>query len=290
MGAWGTAIFSDDVADDIRSEYNSLLSVGASDEEATSIIFNMYYFDECEGTEDEPIFWFALALAQWKKGRLTEDIRDAAIEFINIGDDLERWNIKGAEKDYEKRKKVLENLRETLLSPMPERKKVRKPTVIISPWKPGDVLCYQLNHEKIKGEKYYGKYVLLRVLKVLRNPFSVLKQDEYFQERILFGLYDWSGDKPPTYDITNNLEYIPLQDYEDMVLGRRYGNCGMLSWWAKRELKERNITVIGNDASYADNIPKFFRIGLTECPMYHFENIDIFLNQALLDFSKTNNK
>ncbi|CAM3052800.1 hypothetical protein HAHI6034_12945 [Hathewaya histolytica] len=290
MGAWGTAIFSDDVADDIRSEYNSLLSVGATDEEATSIIFNMYYFDECEGTEDEPIFWFGLALAQWKKGRLTKDIRDAAIDFIDSGEDLERWNIKGAEKDYEKRKKVLENLRETLLSPMPERKKVRKPTVIISPWKPGDVLCYQLNHEKIKGEKYYGKYVLLRVLKILRYPFSVLKQDEYFEEKVLFALYDWSGDEIPTSDITKYLEYIPLRDYEDIVLGRMYSNCGRLSWWSKRELKDKNITVIGHDSSYEDHIPKFFKTGETEYSMYHFENIEIFLNQALLDFSKMNSK
>ncbi|CAM3053028.1 hypothetical protein HAHI6034_12940 [Hathewaya histolytica] len=289
MGVWGTAIFSDDVADDIRSEYNRLLSVGASDEEATSIIFNMYYFDECEGTEDEPIFWFALALAQWKKGRLTKDIRDTAINFIDSGEDLERWNIKGAEKDYEKRKKVLKNLKETLLSPMPERKKVRKPTVIISPWKPGDVLCYQLNNEKIKGEKYYGKYVLLRVLKVLKKPFSVIKQEEYFQEDILFALYDWVGDKPPISDITKELEYIPLKDFDDIVLGRMYSNCGNL-WWSKRELKEKNITVIGNDSSYENNIPKFFRTHITEYSMYHFENIDIFLNQALLDFSKMNSK
>ncbi|VTQ88092.1 hypothetical protein [Hathewaya histolytica] len=268
MGAWGTAIFSDDTADDIRSEYNSLLSVGATDEEATSIIFNMYYFDECEGTEDEPIFWFALALAQWKKGRLTEDIRDAAIKFIDIGDDLERWNIKGAEKDYEKRKKVLKNLKETLLTPMPERKKVRKPTVIISPWKPGDLISYQLNHESIKGEKYYGKYVLLRVLEVIRDPISVVKQDEYFQDSIIFGLYNWVGD-------------------EDIVSGGMYNNRGMLSWWSKRELKDKNITVIGNDPSYENTIPEFFKTG---CPMYHFENIDIFLNEALLNFSKMNSQ
>lgn len=290
MGACETAIFSDDVADDIRSEYNSLLSVGASDEEATSIIFNMYYFDECEGTEDEPIFWFALALSQWKKGRLTKEIRDAAIQFIDSGEDLERWNIKGAEKDYEKRKKVLENLRETLLSPMPERKKIKKPTVIISPWKPGDVICYQLNHEKIKEEKYYGKYVLLRVLKVFREPFSVIKQDEYFEEDILFGLYDWAENEPPAGDITKELEYIPLKDFHDIVLGRMYSNCGRLSWWSKRELKEKNITVIGNDSSYENNIPKFFKTNITEYTMYHFENIDIFLNQALLNFSKMNNK
>lgn len=289
MGAWGPAIFSDDVAADIRGEYNSLLSVGANDEEATSIIFNMYYFDECEGTEDEPIFWFALALAQWKKGRLTKEIRDAAIQFIDSGEDLERWDIKGAEKDYEKRKKVLENLRETLLSPMPERKKIKKPTVIISPWKPGDVLCYQLNLESIKEEKYYGKYVLLRVLKVLRKPFSVIKQDEYFQEDILFALYDWVGDEPPEGDITKELEYIPLEDFEDIVLGRIYGNCGNL-WWTKRQLKDKNITVIGNDPSYENNVPKFFKTHITEYSMYHFENIDIYLNKALLNFSKMNNK
>ncbi|CAM3013869.1 hypothetical protein HAHI6034_11545 [Hathewaya histolytica] len=81
-----------------------------------------------------------------------------------------------------------------------------------------------------------------------------------------------------------------MDDHEDIVLGRMYSNCRRLSWWSKRELKDKNITVIGNDASYADNIPKFFKTGETEYSMYHFKNIDIFLNQALLDFSKMNSK
>ena len=33
MAAWGTAIFSDDIAADVRNEYNALLSIGKNDEQ-----------------------------------------------------------------------------------------------------------------------------------------------------------------------------------------------------------------------------------------------------------------
>lgn len=35
MGTWGTAIFSDDVAEDVRDEYKLLIAYEYSDEDAT---------------------------------------------------------------------------------------------------------------------------------------------------------------------------------------------------------------------------------------------------------------
>jgi len=80
MGAWGTAIFADDLACDVRDQYYALLSMGKSDQEAYEIIMDNYKSEDLD--EDEPVFWFALALSQWRKGRLMESVKEEAIKHI----------------------------------------------------------------------------------------------------------------------------------------------------------------------------------------------------------------
>ena len=147
MGTWGPAIFSDDLACDVRDEYTVHLDEGKSGEEATKIVLQVYYPD-VRGTEEESVFWFALALTQWKKGRLLDDVRSQALSFIDNGADLKRWSEPGNEKVSKKRMTVLEKLKETLLSPMPPAKKPRQlPTKV--PVKPGDV--FEIPTEKGAG-------------------------------------------------------------------------------------------------------------------------------------------
>lgn len=166
MGAWGPAIFSDDLACDVRDEYTVHLDEGKSGEEATKIVFQVYYPD-VRGTEEESVFWFALALIQWKKGRLTDEVKGKAIEFIDNCADLKRWSEPGNEKAYKKRMAVLEKLKETLLSPMPPAKKPR-PLPTKAPVKLGDV--FEIPTEKGAGyfqcvrEGRPGKCEVIRVL------------------------------------------------------------------------------------------------------------------------------
>lgn len=67
MGAWGPAIFSYDLAADVRREYNALLSIGKSDDEAERLPIERYDGVLDRGDPDEAVFWFALALSEWKK-------------------------------------------------------------------------------------------------------------------------------------------------------------------------------------------------------------------------------
>lgn len=83
MGVWGTAIFSDDTACDIRDEYSALLISGISDEEAEEALLKGY--ESLNGTWDEPVVWLALAFCEWKKGRLSERVKKRAIEIIEVG-------------------------------------------------------------------------------------------------------------------------------------------------------------------------------------------------------------
>lgn len=283
MGAWGPGIFSDDLASDIRYEYNTLLSFNIPDEEAFKLI-KEYFFEE--GSEEEPTFWFAIALCQWNKGRLMESVKRKALE--NIEQDLLRWKQSGKEGEYKKRKKVLEEFKDKILSPMPVRKKVSKTTTVHSPWEVGDLLAFKLTNVKIKETEYYNKYVLLRVIGIHRTPVSqIIKQQDY-DDMVMFGLYNWSGEEAPSIDKLDELEYIPLNEHDDILLGHILETHGMIGW-SKKELNSRDIIVIDNDSSYENKLPDFFDTSNGICvSIYSFSNIEQWISKALKKYKITN--
>ncbi len=88
MGVWGTDLFSDDLACDIRDHYRELLENGIEDGAATRLILEKFgaYLEESEG-----IALLAFAITQSKLGRLDPDIRDRALVVLEGGADLEVW-------------------------------------------------------------------------------------------------------------------------------------------------------------------------------------------------------
>ena len=152
MGVWGTSLFSDDVACDVRDHYRELLEDGVEDSAATQQTVEQFraYLDEPEG-----IALLALAVTQSTLGRLDPDIRDRALAVIDRGADLEVWEHENP-KQLAKRRGTLEKARAQLLGPQPRRRRVRAPKRISSGLAAGDVLALSLP----------GRSVLLRVVRV----------------------------------------------------------------------------------------------------------------------------
>ena len=90
MGTWGPAIFSDDAASDLRSDYKEILASGVSDEEALERVLTDYA-DDFVDADVGPGLRIALALTLHKVGRLPDEIRDRALAAIEAGSD-ERWD------------------------------------------------------------------------------------------------------------------------------------------------------------------------------------------------------
>ena len=65
MGTWGIALFSDDLAADVRDDFKELLGDGYSPAEATDILIRQYK-DVLDDEDESPVFWLALAATQWK--------------------------------------------------------------------------------------------------------------------------------------------------------------------------------------------------------------------------------
>jgi len=140
VGVWGTALFSDDTACDIRDHYRQLLEDGVDDGAATRQTLDKFqaYFDEANG-----IALLALAVTQSKLGRLDADTRDRAIAVLDRGADLDEWE-RDNPKLVPKRRAVLDKARTQLTGVQPARKRVRPPKRASSGLAAGDVLALTL--------------------------------------------------------------------------------------------------------------------------------------------------
>lgn len=119
MGVWGTGIFQDDTACDLRDEYRQLLGDGLSDADAKAGILKAYS-SSFASADESTVAWLALAATQWRLGRLDPDSLEHALKVIDSGLDLARWSVDSGDRD--KRKAALEKLREQISSPQPAPK------------------------------------------------------------------------------------------------------------------------------------------------------------------------
>ena len=165
MGTWGPGLYQNDVSDDIKLGFIDKCKRGHTIEEATEI-FIKEYADELEDEEGAPNFWFALADIQWKYGKLLPKVRENALYHIeNI---LKNKTYNEFDKsDAKKRKKVLEDLREKLNSPMPPEKKISQYKLYKCEWKIGDTYAYPLNSEIWKNNQFYGQYLIMQKIREL---------------------------------------------------------------------------------------------------------------------------
>lgn len=111
MGAWGTGIFADDNAADLRDDCRKLIGDGATGPQATERLIAQW---APRGDPDlEPVFWLALALTQWNCGRLEARVKEEALRVIVDASAIRPW---AGGPDERKRRAVLEATRRKLES------------------------------------------------------------------------------------------------------------------------------------------------------------------------------
>jgi Domain of unknown function (DUF4259) len=112
MGTWGTGIFDDDLASDIQNEFEKALDESLTVKEATQRIIE-FYQDEMEDEDEGPIIYLALAALQLEQEELQAEVRKKALEIIESGEGLVRWE-EAKEEELVERKQVLEDLKAEL--------------------------------------------------------------------------------------------------------------------------------------------------------------------------------
>lgn len=186
MGAWGVAIFSDDLAADLRDDFRDLIGDGLTAAEATDRLM-AEYASSLDDPDEMPVFWIALAAAQWKLGRLEERTKLAALQVIDDGTDLKRWD---DPKDRVKRSVVLAKTRAELVSPQPPAKRIPRTVKEANDWQVGEMIGFRL---------LSGKWTLFRVIGHHSDQggrFAICE------------ILDWVGDPLPSPE---NIAELPIR-------------------------------------------------------------------------------
>ncbi len=162
MGSWGVELFEDDTACDVRDDYWELIEDGVADDDATRQVLE-HYREALDDDGDAAVVWLALAVSQWEIGRLSSEVRDKALAVIESGADLDRLSESGGL--VAQRRAVLDDVRERLLRPQPERKRLlRPPRRYVTNLQAGDVLSFHGSN---------GRIALLRVALIDEDRHSV---------------------------------------------------------------------------------------------------------------------
>jgi hypothetical protein len=118
MGTWGDSIFADDDAQDMYHHYRTLYNEGKEHDDVRQEMQRIFA-DEIRDSDDGPIFWFAVARAQWEFGSLDPKVLKQVEKIMKEGLGLDRWR-EGGEKMLVRRKKVRGEFLDKIRQPNPK--------------------------------------------------------------------------------------------------------------------------------------------------------------------------
>ena len=207
MGAWSVSINGNDTAADLLSEYTCAFYKYGVDEGVKRLDkYVRTMFDESDSGEWSD-YVYSLANFMWKKGILTEDIKNRAVRMIDSGFGLENWEEAG-EKMLKERKKVLNKLRLKLQTPMCAPKKIRPNVYMNEIFDNGDIIAVRLvtkgkvysrkaeYDKEMPAEEFHscdGKYILIqKICTECSWRSSVVPEigDKWAVFRLFDGVYD----------------------------------------------------------------------------------------------------
>lgn len=199
MGAWGTAIKSNDTSSDI---YNSFFDLYNEGEVPLAIAEKLIKQNKgiIDSPEDANNFWFALALALWETKSLTGEIYQRVRETIESGQDLLIWKeLDASENDIRKRKAVLDKFLEQVSTEKPKAK-ARKKKVHREPiFEKGTCLCFKLANGNYGGavvleaDKRTGQGYNLVVTTRLNQPEKPTMLQFEKAEALMLSFANWKN-------------------------------------------------------------------------------------------------
>ncbi len=170
MGTWGTGVFDNDLASDVRGEYQELLEDGTDDAAATQEVLRSFAH-AVDDPDNSACFWTGLAATQMQLGRLNPVVRDRTVAVIDAGADLHMWDDPGLAR---KRKTALAKMRDQLLGPQKAPVKVRPPRRVRCPLQAGDVFLLTLEN---------GRKARLRTLAVTSHRLGDIPTVQMIDDR-----------------------------------------------------------------------------------------------------------
>ncbi|MCI8525377.1 MAG: hypothetical protein HFF17_05530 [Oscillospiraceae bacterium] len=232
MSGWGTGYWQDDYTLDIKDFYMDRLYEGKSHAEALEAA--LAEFEPKPEDADYHLFWGAVALLQWEKGHLTEDVKEKALALLRSDRDRQYWE-DGDESGQIPRARVIAKVIKKLERPQCKPKRTLPPRGHRCPFVPGDLVQFRMNdldwknfgrpgnditafHES-RGRTNYlfcfqKLYCLVYIAAIDRVPSY---RKGVMDEVAVYGVYEWLGREPPTPEIAERypLCQMPMHKVED---------------------------------------------------------------------------
>lgn len=244
-------LFSENVSLDIKETYEEYLEQGYQNEKAFICTYNSY--KNLFGSGEEPLFWYAIADAQWEYGRLSENVKQKALSLIenNAGEELQKST-------YGRRewRNALCELKEELCSEQPPEKDFCKSCIAEKAvWKIGDIYAYRFHTERAERNGLFGKYIMFQ--KVC-NYVDEFNGAEFSVIRAYDKIFDSlpSGSVLPTLA---KLDPLPLITREEAALFGEFG-------FAVTEQYINTVMYVKPDFEFPNDYLTFVESGKAEVP------------------------
>jgi hypothetical protein len=141
VGTWGSGILDDDTARDVYDRYLEAHRTGKSDDGIVSALLEEFAHVVSDPDEG-PVFWLAVAQAQWDASAVTTDVRERVDEILAKGLGLGRWSDEGPAQ-LKARKAALSRFARKIKT---TRKRIARPATepAAVPFEVGDCLAIEL--------------------------------------------------------------------------------------------------------------------------------------------------
>jgi hypothetical protein len=146
MGTWGTGLYSDDLASDLKGNIRELIGDGLTMEVAVDRLLADYK-SSLDDPDEATVVWLAIADAAWRLGRPHAQATAEALRIIEEGGDLRRWP---SAKDRAKRGAVLAELGVRLRSQASAPKRVPKVFKANNLWTVGEIVSFRCRRARIQ--------------------------------------------------------------------------------------------------------------------------------------------
>ncbi len=261
MGTWGTGLYSDDTAADVKLLCEEIFPF-VSIEEGNKIIFDEYkeLIDSNIRDNTYASFWYALADWQWNHGIITAEIKDHTLDLLCNYTGLCEWEESGNKADIKKRKAVLDRLREKLESAQ-SPKKLPKVRLEKPKHKVGDIIVFQMDSSK-KGfesawkleytrprfiyespaiteciaecfepaKDFSGNFLAILCVDFVKEPYSEHISGLY-NERSIYAMYNYCSTEEPTPESLSACGFLPYIAWVcDLRAGTNHGATISIDW------------------------------------------------------------
>jgi hypothetical protein len=228
MSIEGPGLYQDDTGHDVRSEFRDLIGEGHAPDEATQLLIERWA-DVLGDKDVYCAFYLALADTQWRLGRLVPAVGLTALEIIDTGRDLRRWEYNPI--FHRKRRKVLADLRRRLESPAPAPRAVRREAVFSTSLRLGDVIRYRT----ASGDAFLLAVVgvaqsnnqRIAVVRLLEGSGKTPSDLRLIPHAQPLALFPHRGTDFPSKRAEHMLQDwpVPAADQQDSLIG-----CSLVSW------------------------------------------------------------